>query len=657
MKEGTNEGGVSMKVFTDYFSNFGYAWMSLYLVMSLIFMFADLLYSIWLTAWVDAIPFMNNTNFIENGGDVADTESKCGYGAPWTSPNFLQTNTCYGDTFYLGIYGVIGISIAALSFSKTMIQLQGIIKSGRSFHNNILQGIMRSPMNFFDTTPSGRIVNRFGKDIDAVDMTIPGSVRQWISCLLRILSTMVILARTNIWFLMVIPPLIICFVLVERYYIAANRQLKRIESTTRSPIYSNFSETISGNSVIRAYGVQDRFLEDNISKIDHNLKFQYANLICNRWLGIRLEFFANLIVFAVAIYAVVTRGTGISAADMGLALTYSMSITQILNFLIRTTAELEVNLVAIERITEYSVLKPEAEWRKEAKEGWMNKGHVKFNDYALRYREGLPLVLNKLDCEIGGGEKIGIVGRTGAGKSSLTVGLFRLVEAAKGSIDIDKTDTSKLGLHNLRENLTIIPQEPVLFSGTLRENLDPFEESTDDAIWRAIEHSHLKVAVSGFDKKLEHPINENGSNLSVGERQLVCLGRALLRKSKVLVLDEATSAVDNNTDGLIQQTIRQEFTEQTILTIAHRLNTIIDYDRVMVLDQGEIVEFDTPQNLFNNESGVFKSMCEEANVSLSDIKNAKFGAPRTPPPKYESTQEEKPVKTESPDNEYELTNF
>lgn len=483
-----------------------------------------------------------------------------------------------------------------------------------------------SPMSFFDTTPTGRVVNRFGKDLDAIDMTIPGSIRQFVSALLRVLGFLAILARASPWFLLVIPPLIILFVLVERYYIAANRQVKRLESATRSPIYSSFGETISGAPVIRAYQAEDRFIKENFEKVDFNLKFQYASIMCNRWLGMRLECFANLIVFAVAIFAVASRGSDdITAADMGLALTYASSITQILNFLIRVTAELEVNLVAVERLTEYSELKPEAEWRNEEvgdeRGRWMKKGKVDFDDYSLRYREGLPLVLNKINCSIAGGEKVGIVGRTGAGKSSLTVGMFRLAEPAGGKVVIDKVETNKIGLHDLREELTIIPQEPVLFSGTLRSNLDPFENFSDDQLWSAIKLSHLNQAVSDFEAKLDHEISENGSNLSVGERQLVCLARALLRRSKILIMDEATSAVDNYTDSLIQETIRSEFSKMTVLTIAHRLNTILDYDRVMVLDKGEVVEFDSPQNLFQSDGSIFGSMCREANVTLDDILN------------------------------------
>lgn len=386
--------------------------------------------------------------------------------------------------------------------------------------------------------------------------------------------------------------------------------------------------------MIRAYQKENEFIKGNLVKVDHNLKFQYANLMCNRWLGIRLESFANLIVFSVAIYAVLSKNSDdSSAADIGLALSYSMSVTQILNFLIRSTAELEVNLVAVERIEEYCNLPAEDSWVKRGTD-WMKKGYTTMVDYALRYRDGLPLVLKGLDCKISAGEKVGIVGRTGAGKSSLTVGLFRLVECARGKIEIDGIDLSKLGLHDLRKRLTIIPQEPVLFSGTLRENLDPFNDASDEEIWEALKLAHLKNSVSGFEKKLEHEVNENGSNLSVGERQLVCLARALLRDSKVLVLDEATSAVDNNTDNLIQKTIRESFSGLTILTIAHRLNTIIDYDRVMVLDDGKIVELDTPENLFNRKDGVFRSMCDEANVSRDDIANAKSGVI----PTYQETE-------------------
>ena len=245
---------------------------------------------------------------------------------------------------------------------------------------------------------------------------------------------------------------------------------------------------------------------------------------------------------------------------------------------------------------------------------WPEVGNVSFKNFGLRYREGLDLVIKNISCSILGGEKIGIVGRTGAGKSSLTVALFRIVEAAEGLIEIDDTDISKIGLHDLRNKLTIIPQDPVLFSGSLRMNLDPFNKHKDQELWQVLELSNLKDFVNGLEKGLLHEISEGGENLSVGQRQLVCLARALLRKTKVLILDEATAAVDLETDDLIQSTIRKEFANCTVLTIAHRLNTIMDYDKIMVLDRGELKEFNTPNILLEDPQSIFYSLAKDAGL-------------------------------------------
>ncbi|KAL6447244.1 hypothetical protein ACFW04_001485 [Cataglyphis niger] len=364
----------------------------------------------------------------------------------------------------------------------------GCLRSSKLLHSELLFGILRSPLGFFDTTPSGRILNRFGKDIDIIDNVLPPSIRAWLFCL--------------------------------------------------------------------------------------------------------------------------------------------ASITQTLNWLVRMTSDVETNIVAVERIKEYGDTVQEAPWKNTEytpPKEWPTNGRVDFKDFKVRYREGLDLVLNGLTFSVFGGEKIGIVGRTGAGKSSMTLALFRIIEAAHGKILIDGIDISKMGLHDLRSRLTIIPQDPVLFSGTLRMNLDPFDCYADEEIWRALEHAHLKSFINNLPNALLHEVTEGGENLSVGQRQLICLARALLRKTKVLILDEATAAVDLETDDLIQTTIRQEFKNCTVLTIAHRLNTILDSDRVIVLDKGLIVEYDSPEVLLRNSSSSFYSMAKDAGLAIkSFVKKVHF---------------------------------
>ncbi|CDQ76105.1 unnamed protein product [Oncorhynchus mykiss] len=403
---------------------------------------------------------------------------------------------------------------------------------------------------------------------------------------------------------------------IPRFYVATSRQLKRLESVSRSPIYSHFSETVTGSSVIRAYCRHDAFVLMSDMKVDENQKSYYPGIVSNRWLGVRIEFIGNCIVLFAALFAVIGKDK-LNPGLVGLSVSYALLVTMSLNWMVRMTSDLESNIVAVERVKEYSETKTEAPWEVEDKKpspDWPSQGNVEFSDYSVRYREGLELVLKNLTLSVKGGEKIGIVGRTGAGKSSMTLCLFRLLEAAGGEITIDGVKISEIGLHDLRSKLTIIPQEPVLFSGSLRMNLDPFERYSDGEVWKALELSHLNKFVSNQPAKLELECSEGGENLSVGQRQLVCLARALLRKTRILILDEATAAIDLETDDLIQSTIRTQFEDCTVFTIAHRLNTIMDYTRVLVLDKGQIAEFDTPTNLLFRR-GIFYGMAKDAGLA------------------------------------------
>jgi ABC-type multidrug transport system fused ATPase/permease subunit len=466
-------------------------------------------------------------------------------------------------------------------------------------------------MRFFDTTPFGRILNRTGKDIETIDFLLPFNVQFFAQCILQVLSTLIIIVVSTPIFLVVIVPLSVAYLFILRYYIATSRQLKRLESITRSPIYSHLSESINGASTIRAYNLVPKFARISEHKVDTHVQCRYLNYVANRWLSVRLEFIGNCVVLFAALFAALTRHST-SAGMLGLSVSTSLNITFVLNFAVRQISKLETNIVSVERVKEYSETTSEAEWKtpkgQEPPRSWPHEGKIRIENYSTRYRPGLDLVVKGLSADIGPHERIGIVGRTGAGKSSVTLALFRMIEATQGRIIIDGIDISKLGLHDLRQAITIIPQDPVLFSGSLRFNLDPFGRHTDADIWKALEYANLGDFARSQPHKLDHEISESGDNISVGQRQLVCLARALLRKSKVLVLDEATAAVDMNTDLLIQRTIQEEFKDSTVLTIAHRLNTVMDYDRIIVLDNGRIKEFDTPTNLMANKKSVFYSM-------------------------------------------------
>ncbi|XP_049277102.1 multidrug resistance-associated protein 1 isoform X2 [Anopheles funestus] len=534
----------------------------------------------------------------------------------WSTDESAENDTSVRD-MYLGVYGAFGAGQVLSTFLSTLFLYVGALEASRTLHKTLLRRILRAPLtSFFDITPVGRVLNRFSKDIDTTDSDLPATLRAWSACFFGVVATLVVISISTPIFAAVIVPIGILYYAVQRFYVATSRQLKRLESVSRSPIYSHFGETIQGVQTIRAYSVQDRFITESDEKVDSNQLCYCPSIIANRWLAVRLEMVGNLIILFAGLFAVLGRET-MNAGLVGLSVSYALQITQTLNWLVRMTSDVETNIVAVERIKEYGETKQEAAWEvpnSTLPRDWPEQGTVEFRDFQVRYREGLELVLRGISFTVNGGEKVGIVGRTGAGKSSLTLALFRIIESSGGSIVIDGQDISKLGLHSLRSRLTIIPQDPVLFSGTLRINLDPFNAHSDDDIWKALEHAHLKAFVKGLTAGINHEVTEGGENLSVGQRQLICLARALLRKTKVLILDEATAAVDLETDDLIQRTIRTEFKDCTVLTIAHRLNTIMDSDKVIVLDKGQIVEFAPPTELLQSKNTAFYSMAKDAGL-------------------------------------------
>ncbi|XP_053189319.1 canalicular multispecific organic anion transporter 1 [Scomber japonicus] len=589
-KEAMETGQVKFSVYLQYLRALGWGYATMVFVVYFIQNIAFIAQNLWLSDWTnDAVDYYNKTY----PASLRDTR--------------------------VGVFGALGVAQGVFVFLGTLLLANASITASRILHSRLLNNLLRIPMEFYDTTPIGRVVNRFAKDIFTVDEAIPQSFRSWLLCLLGVLGTLFVICLATPFFAIIIIPLALVYFFVQRFYVASSRQLRRLDSVSRSPVYSHFGETVSGLSVIRAYGHQERFLKHNEITIDENLKTVYPWIVSNRWLAIRLEFLGNLVVFFAAMLAVISRDS-LDSGLVGLSISYALNVTQTLNWLVRMSSELETNIVAVERVSEYSELENEAKWITDTRpaEKWPESGRVQFENYKVRYRAGLDLVLHGITCDIHSTEKIGIVGRTGAGKSSLTNCLFRIIEAAEGRILIDDIDISTIGLHDLRNKLTIIPQDPVLFSGTLRMNLDPFDRFSDEEVWRVLELSHLKDYVTGLNEGLQHEVSEGGENLSIGQRQLLCLARALLKRSRILILDEATAAVDLETDDLIQNTIRKEFSHCTVLTIAHRLHTIMDSSRVMVLDAGKIVEFDTPSNLLEKQ-GHFYAMAKDAGITQAEI--------------------------------------
>ncbi|KAH7704576.1 multi drug resistance-associated protein [Aphelenchoides avenae] len=497
----------------------------------------------------------------------------------------------------------------------------GMVMASSTLHEGMLSNMLRSTMSFFDVTPLGRILNRFSKDIDGLDTAIPRSLMSMVRTAIASIEIIAVIVWATPSFLAAIGPLLFIYACVLRFYVSTSRQLKRLESTTRSPIYSHFQESIQGASSIRAYQCVDRFLLESQRRVDYNLLAYYPSIVANRWLAVRLELVGNFIVLCSALFAALFRDTsGVTAGLVGLSVSYALNVTQTLNWAVRMTSELETNIVAVERIKEYTDDTPNEAQRDTPRDvklpaEWPEQGRIEFKDLQLRYRSDLDQVLKGISASILPQEKVGIIGRTGAGKSSLTLALFRLVEPSSGTILIDGVDITKIGLYELRSRLTIVPQDPVLFSGTLRFNLDPFAAYDDDKVWEALRLTHMEGFVSTLPEKLQHKIDEGGGNLSVGQRQLICLTRALLRKSKILILDEAAASVDMETDQLIQRTIREQFSDCTVLTIAHRLHSVLECDRLLVLDDGRVVEFDAPQTLLANPESLFRSMAADAGIA------------------------------------------
>ena len=538
----------------------------------------------------------------------------------WTSNKFG-----YANGTYIGVYAALGASQAFLLFFFALsLSVIGTNASKRMLQRAITQAL-RAPMSFFDTTPLGRITNRFSRDVDTMDNNLTDAMRMYFLTLAMICSVFALIIAYFHYFAIALGPLFILFLFSAGYYRASAREMKRYESVLRSVVFAKFSEGLSGTACIRAYGLRDRFIVNLRDAIDEMNSAYYLTFANQRWLSTRLDFIGNLLVFVTGLLVVTSR-FNVSPSIAGLVLSYILAIVQLIQFTVRQLAEVENGMNATERLHYYgTALEVEAPLHTiEVRKSWPESGEIIFNDVQMRYREGLPLVLQGLSMHVQGGERIGVVGRTGAGKSSIMSALFRLVEISSGSITIDGLDISTIGLHDLRSRLAIIPQDPTLFKGTIRSNLDPFSEHTDLELWSALRQSDLISDEAQLDDKspgrihLDGIVEDEGLNFSLGQRQLMALARALVRGSQIIVCDEATSSVDMETDEKIQSTMATGFKGKTLLCIAHRLKTIINYDRICVMDQGRIAELDDPWKLYER-GGIFRSMCDRGGVRREDF--------------------------------------
>ncbi|KAL0281168.1 UNVERIFIED_CONTAM: hypothetical protein PYX00_002233 [Menopon gallinae] len=507
------------------------------------------------------------------------------------------------------IYSAISVTTVFVTLARSFLFFYVCMIISRNLHDDMFSNIIRAPMRFFFNNPSGRILNRFSKDMGSLDELLPSAMIDCFQIFMALIGIVIVVAI--VLPILLIPTFVVglIFYLLRIFYLRTSRSVKRLEAVTRSPVFSHLSATLQGLTTIRAFNAENILIKEFDSHQDLHSTAWYIFISSSRGFGLWLDVFC---VFYIAVVTVTFLFWDVeSGADAGLAITQSIALTGMFQWGMRQSAELENQMTSVERVFEYTHIEREPSSKsladKKPPPSWPMKGAISFEKTYLYYDpQGAP-VLHGVTFQIRPKEKVGIVGRTGAGKSSLIAALFRLAHI-EGKIVIDSVDTAEIGLHDLRSKISIIPQEPVLFSGTLRKNLDPFDEYPDWIVWEALEEVELKEVVEENPEGLNSKMSEGGSNFSVGQRQLICLARAIIRNNKILIMDEATANVDPRTDNLIQKTIRRKFKDCTVLTIAHRLNTVMDSDRILVLDAGSVVEFDHPYVLMKNSNSTLYGM-------------------------------------------------
>ncbi|OAQ26561.1 hypothetical protein K457DRAFT_34568 [Linnemannia elongata AG-77] len=669
-------GAVSWKVYKAYIDACGgYPVWFLLLCITFLMEFVDIGQKAWLARWGNKVsaaagslvlmtfgtvapePIVHSLNNIHHPTNATDN------GLITMAMKALGNSDPVSVEFYLGVYILLSLFTMAFSiFGGYYITVFVSIRGSRTLHAQLLDKVSRAKVRFFDTTPIGRIINRFSSDISTIDEAVNRTLLMFITQVITIIGIIGVISFNMPMFLIAAVFIVIIYSAIGMFYVPISRDLKRLNSNSRSPILNHFNETLVGIATIRAYGFQDRFVTRNLVNVDDNNRTFFLLWTANRWLHWRVDIAGALVAFSTGMLILQNSDT-IQPGWAAMSLTYSLMFTGTVVWVIRSYTECEMNLNAVERVVEYMDLEAEPAAiipGSRPPASWPHKGEIVVDHLTMKYAPDTPEVIKNISFTVKAGEKIGVVGRTGSGKSTLAISLFRFMEPAGGRIVIDGIDIGKIGLHDLRSKLTIIPQDPILFKGTLRFNLDPFNEHEDFDLWEALRRSHLipasavrldgtatpKVSSSPAAKSpagstkddvsasteivdpskitLDTVVKENGSNFSQGQRQLIALARALVRRSKIIVMDEATASVDFETDLKVQTTIREEMSEATIITIAHRIRTIADFDRVLVMDAGEIAEYDRPYTLMTKDS-LFRSMCERSTEldALLEIAKAK----------------------------------
>ncbi|KAI9071986.1 hypothetical protein K1719_046053 [Acacia pycnantha] len=536
------------------------------------------------------------------------------YWMAWATPVSSDVKPPVGTFMLIIVYVAMAIGSAFCILARVIFLSTAGYKTATLLFNKMHLCIFCAPMSFFDATPSGRIINRASTDQSAVDLNIPYQIGSFAFSMIQLLGIIAVMSQAAWQVFIIFIPVISISIWYQQYYLPSARELSRLIGVCKAPVIQHFAETISGTTTIRSFDQESRFKETNMKLMDGCSRPKFNSAAAMEWLCFRLDMLSSItFVFSLIFLIFMQRGV-IDPGIAGLAVTYGLNLNMLQARVIWNLCNLENKIISVERILQYSSIPSEPPLVIEENRpnpSWPLHGQVDISDLQVRYAPHLPLVLRGITCKFPGGLKTGIVGRTGSGKTTLIQTLFRIVEPIAGRIVIDGINISSIGLHDLRSRLSIIPQDPTMFEGTVRSNLDPLEEYTDEQIWEALDKCQLADEVRKKDGKLDSSVSENGENWSMGQRQLVCLGRVLLKRSKVLVLDEATASVDTATDNLIQQTLRQHFSDCTVITIAHRITSVLDSDMVLLLNQGLIEEFDSPTRLLEDKSSSFAKLVAE----------------------------------------------
>uniref|UniRef100_A0ACD5YCW2 Uncharacterized protein n=1 Tax=Avena sativa TaxID=4498 RepID=A0ACD5YCW2_AVESA len=531
-----------------------------------------------------------------------------------------ETSGEFQPSLLIQVYVIIAAASVVVTIVRFFLVAFISLQTANRFFKQILHSILHAPMSFFDTTPSGRILTRASSDQMTVDLMLPFLFWMILSMYISMIAVVVVTCQVAWPSVIAVIPLVILNLWYRGYYLSTSRELTRLESITKAPVINHFSETVQGVITIRCFRKGDSFFQENLNRLNSSLKMDFHNNGANEWLGFRLEVMGSFALCVTALLMVTLPRNFIKQEFVGLSLSYGISLNAVFFYTIWMSCLVENKMVSIERLKQFTSIPSETEWRIKdclPDANWPTKGDINIIDLKVRYRHNTPLVLKGITISILGGEKVGVVGRTGSGKSTLIQAFFRMVEPSEGKIVIDGVDICTLGLHDLRSRFGIIPQEPVLFEGTIRSNIDPLEKYSDEEIWQALDRCQLKEAVVSKPEKLEASVVDNGENWSMGQRQLLCLGRVMLKRSRILFMDEATASVDSQTDAVIQRIIREDFAACTVITIAHRIPTVMDCDRVLVIDAGLAKEFDRPVNLIERPS-LFGALVQEYANRSSD---------------------------------------